>query len=102
MARVSFLALPAELRVKIYKYLLSREVPYSHWAGLRCCKTIRNEFDFKALKDMRRFYAASSTSCQLLIAPQTMAQIATLRIQILKSGMLQTHHRNRQINIPWH
>jgi hypothetical protein len=49
---------------------------------------------------MRRLYTASSISWQLLIAPQSMAQIATLRIQGLKSAMLQTH-TNRQVNAPW-
>jgi hypothetical protein len=107
MAPMSFLALPAEIRVKIYNYLLPRKVPHSHWAGLRCCKTRRNEFDHEALKDVRRFYTAinGKDTCpwplQTLIAPRSMAQIGTLRIHISKSGMLDSHHTNRQIRIPW-
>jgi hypothetical protein len=104
---MSFLSLPAEIRVKICKHLLPRTVPYSYWAGLRCCKTIRNEFDHEALKDMGRFYTAindkdtSPWPLQTLIAPRSMAQIGKLRIHISKSGMLDSHHTNRKIRTPW-
>jgi hypothetical protein len=52
-----FLALPAEIRLKVYAYFLPTVAHFSDSAGLRrTCREVRREFNYEAHSSMKRQY----------------------------------------------
>lgn len=107
---VSFLAVPAEVRVEIYKYLLPGPGQYaSDYNGLRnSCRLVREEYDFEAQKVIPSTYdnaphpiASGWHMGYMPNKPTTMADLATVEI-LPPSFVVNRMARFPRKMIPWH
>jgi hypothetical protein len=102
----SFLALPSEIRLKVYQYLLPTVTRESDYTGLRrTCRGFRREFDYEALKSVEQQYddlrfTLAMEGVVVISSLRKMLATSTLKLELLEPHIFSNAALKAHI-IPW-